>query len=202
MIRRTGLIFAAAALAAVAGCNKRSDEAKPGAPAGPAAPSAESPAVQAPAAATPAAPTLPPKRKAGLWEQTMSTSGMTQTSQLCVDAKVEERLGWWSQQASQGACSQNAFAPSAGGWTFSSTCNVGGGKTVTKGVATGDFGSAYEHNMTSTTTGSPTTHMNGEHKMTMKAAWKGPCPAGMRPGDMVLSPGGMKINLLENMPDH
>lgn len=142
---------------------------------------------------------MPPRRKAGLWEQTVSTAGMAQTSTLCVDAAVEEKLGWWSQQATQTQCSQTSFTPSPGGWTFSSTCDMGGsGRTVTKGVATGDFGSAYQMDMTSTTTGATTAHMNGEHKMTIKAAWKGPCPADMKPGDMVLTPGGVKINLLTN----
>jgi hypothetical protein len=196
MIRRTGLILAAAALAAVAGCNKKKDET--------AAPSAESPAAQAPAAstATTGAPT-PPKRKPGLWEQTMAMSGMTQTSRLCVDATVEEKLGWWSQQATKNMCSQQSFAPGPGGtWTFSSTCSMGsGGTTVTKGVASGDFSSAYQLDMTSTTTGAGAPQMNGEHKMTMKATWKGPCPADMRPGDMLLSAGGqgVKMNLLDGL---
>ena len=192
MIRRTGLILATAALAAVAGCNRKTQEA--------AAPSAESPAAQAPAAGVAAAPT-PPKRRPGLWEQTMSMSGMTQTSQLCVDAAVEQKLGWWSQQATRDMCSQQSFAPGPGGtWTFSSTCNMGsGGVTVTRGVASGDFAQAYQLDMTSTTTGAGAPQMNGEHKMTMKAAWKGPCPAGMRPGDMVLSAGGqgVRMNLLD-----
>lgn len=195
MIRRMGLVFAAAALAATAGCNKKSDET---APAAGGAPTTEAPTAQAPA---PGAPALPPKRKAGLWEQTVSTGGMAQTSRLCVDAKVEEKLGWWSQQATQESCSQTAFAPTAGGWSFSSTCNLGaGGKTVTTGVATGDFAAAYQMDMTSTTTGSTMQHMNGEHKMTLKAAWKGPCPADMRPGDMILTPGGIKMNLLDGPP--
>jgi hypothetical protein len=193
MIRRTGLILTAATLAALAACNKKSEET--------AAPSAEAPAAQAPAAATTTAPAMPPKRKPGLWEQTMSMSGMTQTSQFCVDAAVEERLGWWSQQATKDMCTQNAFTPGPGGsWSFTSECDMGsGGKTVTKGVASGDFGSAYRLDMTSTTTGAGAPQMNGEHKMAMDAAWKGPCPADMKPGDMKLLPGGMKVNLLEGL---
>jgi hypothetical protein len=201
MIRRPGLAFAVAALAALAGCNKKADESTTAPAAEGALPPGEVPAAQAPVPTAPGAPALPPKRKAGLWEQTVSTGGMTQTSRLCVNAAVEEKLGWWSQQATQDRCAQTDFKPGAGGWTFSSTCDLGaGGKTVTKGVATGDFSSAYQMDMTSTTTGSTTQHMNGEHKMTMKAAWKGPCPADMRPGDMILTPGGMKMNLLDGAP--
>jgi len=190
MIRRLGLILTLSALSAVAGCNRKSEQA--------AAPSGESPTAQAPAVATATAPATPPKRKPGLWEQTMAMSGMTQTSQFCVDAAVEQKLGWWSQQATKEMCTQTGFAPGAGGtWTFSSTCDMGsGGKTASKGVASGDFSSAYKLDMTSVTTGASAPQMNGEHKMTMQAAWKGPCPADMRPGDMKLS-NGMKMNLMD-----
>jgi hypothetical protein len=195
MIRRMGLVFAAAALAVVAGCNKKSDES-----AAPASPTGAVPAAQVPTAApsTPGAPATPPQRTAGLWEQTVSTGGMAQTSTLCVNAVVEEKLGWWGQQATKNGCSQSSFTPRPGGWTFSSTCDLGpSGKTVSNGVATGDFNSAYQLDMTGKTTGATSPHMNGEHKINIKAAWKGPCPADMRPGDMVLGAGGVKMNLLD-----
>jgi hypothetical protein len=35
---------------------------------------------------------------------------------------------------------------------------------------------------------------NGTHDMEMTGTWEGPCPADMKPGDMLL-PGGVKVNL-------
>jgi hypothetical protein len=191
MIRRAGLLVTAAALAALAGCNK-----KPAEPA--AAPSAEAPAVQAPASATAAdTPFVAPKRRPGLWEQTISMAKMKQSTQLCVDENLEAKMGWWGQQAAKDMCSKTAFSRGLdGSVTFTSTCEMGGaGRTVSKGVATGDFSTAYKVEMQSTTTGATTPQMNGEHRTIIEAAWKGPCPAGMKGGDMVL-PGGMKVNLM------
>jgi hypothetical protein len=70
-----------------------------------------------------------------------------------------------------------------------------GGTIVSTGEAKGDFGSHYTVDIKSSTTGAAAPQMNGEHAMTLEATWKGPCPAGFKPGDMEL-PGGMKINML------
>jgi hypothetical protein len=69
-------LILSAGLLALAGCQK-----KP-----------ETPAMatgEAPAAAASAPMTGPPRRKAGLWTQTVTTQGMTQTSKICLD-------GLWS----------------------------------------------------------------------------------------------------------
>ncbi|HEY3696962.1 DUF3617 domain-containing protein [Phenylobacterium sp.] len=195
MIRRAGLLITAAALAAMAGCHKKPAEA----PAPAAAPSAGSPVAQAPASTTAAAaPFVAPRRKPGLWEQTISMAQMKQSTRLCVDQALEDKMGWWGQQAARDMCSKSAFTRGLdGSVTFASSCDMGAsGHTVTRGKATGDFSSAYKVEMVSTTTGAATPQMNGEHRSVVEAAWKGPCPAGMKGGDMVL-PGGMKMNLLD-----
>lgn len=166
----------------LAGCQKSDEAAKTGE------------AAQASATAPNVAAT-PPKRKPGLWAQTVSTAGMTQTTKLCLDEATEARMTAWGQQVSEGMCAKNAITPAAGGWAFESECDMGqAGKTVTKGTATGDFNSRYVIKATSTTTGASMAQANGAHEMEMTAAWEGPCPAGMKPGDMSL-PGGMTINL-------
>jgi hypothetical protein len=106
-------------------------------------------------------------------------------------------MGWWGQQASKDMCTHTAFTRGLdGSMSFSSSCDMGAsGHTVTKGVATGDFATGYQMQAETTTTGAAAPQMNGVHKMTVEAAWKGPCPADMKPGDMEL-PGGMKINML------
>lgn len=193
MTLRPGLVIAAASLAALAACNK-----KPAEPAAQ-APSAEAPAAQAPASTTAAAaPFVAPHRKPGLWEQTISMAQMKQSTQLCVDEALEAKMGWWGQQATKDMCSKSNFSRGLdGSVSFTSECDMGsGGHTVTKGKATGDFSTAYKVELASVTTGSTTPQMNGEHKSVIDAAWKGPCPAGMKGGDMVMA-GGMKMNLLD-----
>ncbi len=161
------------------------------------------PAGQAAAPKPAAAPSIPiklamPTRKPGLWKQTISTSGMSQQTSLCLDAAVQTKLSLLGDGLGKSACQQTSYAPIPGGWSFSSTCNIGNGTTVSQGTATGDFNSRYIVENESTTTGAPNARMNGAHKMSITAEWTGPCPTGMVPGDMTL-PGGMKVNMLKMM---
>ena len=141
-------------------------------------------------------PFSPPKRKPGLWSQTVSTQGMTQTSTLCLDDATEAKMSIWGQQMGKDICVKNEVRPAPGGWTFESQCDMGGGggKVATSGTVTGDFNASYKIKATSVTTGSSMAQINGTHPMEMSGTWQGACPAGMKPGDMTL-PGGMKMNL-------
>jgi len=154
----------------------------------------------APAAASaPAGPVTPPKRKPGLWSQTMVTGGVTQTVKICLDEATEARMTIWGQQVNQEMCARNSFARMPGGWTFDSECDMGGmGKVTSKGTVTGDFNSRYVIKATSTTTGSSMPEANRTDTMEMTGVWEGACPAGMPPGEMTL-PGGMTMNL-NNLP--
>ena len=138
-------ILAATATLALAACSK---------PAGEKAASAEGAAKPATATAPAAGPAAMPNRKPGLWKQTVSTAGMTQTSTICLDKAVESKLAVWGAGASKDMCKQTAMAPTAGGWTFASTCDMGtGGTTTTKGTVTGDFDTSYKVEASSVTEG-------------------------------------------------
>lgn len=139
-----------------------------------------------------------PARKSGLWEHTLQTMGVAQTSRLCIDAATDKDAALWGQQAAgDSGCQQNSFTPAGGGYSFVSVCPDGQGGTVTtRGTLTGDFASSYKMEAVTQTTGSSMPQANGEMKMTMTAAWKGPCPEGMKPGDVqVALPGGGTVNL-------
>ena len=128
----------------------------------------------------------------------MQTMGVTQTSRLCIDAETDKNVALWGQQASaESGCEENSFTPAPGGYSFVSVCPDGqGGKVTSRGTITGDFASAYKMEATTTTTGSSMPQANGEMKMVMTAAWKGPCPEGMQPGDIQVSiPGAGTVNL-------
>ena len=169
----------------LAACSKKDDKAA--APTGEAAPTA--------AASAPAGPIAPPKRKPGLWSQTVTSQGSTQTMTLCLDEATEAKLTVWGGQATADMCPKNVMTAAPGGFAFESECNLGGaGKIATKGVATGDFNSKYVIKATSVTTGSSMAQANGTHDMEMTGEWKGACPAGAKPGDMTL-PGGVTMNI-------
>lgn len=190
---RAILVCGCAALA-LSACSKKSDTAATGGT----APDA--------AVASAPGPVTPPTRKAGLWEQTMVSESapvgraMNQTLRMCVDDASEAKMKWWATENRKGGstCAEQSVSRKlGGGWSFHSVCDVGdGGKVTADGEATGDFGSHYKVEIHSVMTGSPMAQANVSHKMTMEATWKGPCPAGMKGGDIEM-PGGMKINTLD-----
>lgn len=140
-----------------------------------------------------------PKRKPGLWKQTMLVEGIDviQTVQLCIDAASDSKLAWWGQQGFKQACSKNEVVRQPdGSWKFSSVCSGAGVKTTNDGSAVGDFSSKYQLRADSTTSGAPVPEMNGSRSITIDAVWAGECPAGMKPGDMETA-NGQRINMLE-----
>ncbi len=153
----------------------------------------------APQASAAAAIITPPKRKPGLWSQTVTTGGTTQSMTLCLDEATEAKLTVWGQQAGKDICAKNEITPTVGGWSFTSECDMGeAGKVSTTGKATGDFNSKYLMKATSVTAGSSMAQANGTREMEMTGTWEGACPANMKPGDMTMA-GGMTINIA-NLP--
>lgn len=169
---------------ALAACQKKSEEA---------ARTGEAPAA---VAAAPSVPGAPPKRKLGLWTQTVSSAGTAQSMKICLDAATEAKMTAWGQAVGQDTCTKNRVAPApGGGWAIDSECELGeAGHIVSKGVITGDFNTAYEGKITSTTTGAAMAQMNGTRETTIGAKWEGPCPADMTPGDIRLA-NGMTMNI-------
>jgi len=155
-----------------------------------------------PAKSDAAAPMTPPPRKAGLWEQKVATAGVSQAMKMCLDEGVEQKMKWWGSQAQGGKsdCEQQTITPHAGGgWDFHAVCKMGESGTVTSdGQATGDFNSHYRVEVNSVTNGSPMAQANGTYKSTIDATWLGPCPDGMRAGDMQMS-NGITINVVDAM---
>ena len=137
-----------------------------------------------------------PTRKAGLWELSMTMSApmtMHQTMQMCTDATTEAKgLAFNNNMnAPSGVtCTSGPVTPAPGGWRYSNTCSMKGMTMATEGTATGDFGSGYRMESTTTMTPAPIPQMAQSH-MVIDAKWLGPCPADLAPGDMMV--GGRKI---------
>ncbi|SFI82281.1 hypothetical protein SAMN02799626_00599 [Caulobacter sp. UNC279MFTsu5.1] len=192
-MRALWMFVAFGSLAAVAACGQKSETGTAEAPKAAAAASQAT----APAAATPV-PTAWPKRKPGLWTQTMTlkAQGFTRSFRFCVDATSDEKMGLDSQGDDK-RCQRKSMTRGAdGSWTVVSACDMGpAGKTDSTIRVSGDFDTRYVMDMTSTTTGAAQPAMNGEHKMSMTAEWSGACPTGWSGGDVEM-PGGRRINLL------
>jgi hypothetical protein len=138
-----------------------------------------------------------PQRKPGMWEMSLVNSTARDReikSQLCTDASVEKRFSALGGSQGPVNCAQGPLRRTATGFEFESTCKAPGHTTVTKGVATGDFQKSYRIELTSHITPAPG---GAPPVMTsiVQARWLGPCPAGRKPGDMVMS-NGMVMNML------
>uniref|UniRef100_B0SWD3 DUF3617 family protein n=1 Tax=Caulobacter sp. (strain K31) TaxID=366602 RepID=B0SWD3_CAUSK len=181
----------AGTLAALAACGQKSETRT-------AAPAAASERAAAPAAPAAAAAPAWPKRKPGLWVQTMNlkAQGFSRSFRFCVDESSDQKMGLNSQGADT-QCRQTSMTRGLdGSWTIVSACDMGAaGKTDSTVHVSGDFNTRYVMDITSTTTGAAQPALNGEHKMSMTAEWSGACPAGWTGGDVEM-PGGRRINLM------
>lgn len=198
-MRALAVFVAYGTLAALAACGQKSETKTAEAPKAATATSPAAPGGAAPApAATAPAPAQWPKRKPGLWTQTMTlkAQGFTRSFRFCVDETSDEKMGL-DTQGDDKRCQRKSMTRGLdGGWTVISTCDMGpAGQTDSTIHVAGDFNTRYVMDVTSTTTGAAQPAMNGEHKMSMTAEWSGACPAGWTGGDVEM-PGGRRINLL------
>ena len=133
-----------------------------------------------------------PRRKSGLWSLSVTMPGgsVPLTMQQCVDEKTDDVTAAMADKTKQ-AC-KSKTKRDGNRVVFDSTCNLGKTTSTTRGVFVGDFKSSYTHE--STTTYNPP--MAGMREGVTKGAaqWTGPCKAGMKAGDVVMS-NGMKFNL-------
>jgi hypothetical protein len=181
-------ILVVGVLAALAGCGEKpATKTEAG--------GAAKPAASAPSPLTAAGW---PKRKPGLWTQTVKIKDrdFSPSFRFCIDAATDAKLGLDSQGMDT-RCTKGQMTRTAdGGWTVTSACDMGpAGKAQSTVRVSGDFNSRYLMEIDSVTTGATQAAMNGQHKMTITAEWSGACPADWAAGDVEM-PGGRRMNLL------
>jgi hypothetical protein len=140
-----------------------------------------------------------PARKPGLWEIKTSIPNAPQNAQQmsireCIDASTDKAMqeNAGSPNAAR-QCSQRDIQRSGDTVTIDSTCTVAGRTSKGHVIITGDFQSTYTMTVNTQPEGAPT-----GRTMTMVATWIGPCAAGQRPGDTIMS-NGMKYNIQDAM---
>ncbi|MFI4934806.1 MAG: DUF3617 domain-containing protein [Caulobacterales bacterium] len=140
----------------------------------------------------------PPARKPGLWEQTIKSDqfAMQLTTRLCLDAASDQRAPVLGRRFRRGACDKYSITRGADGSYISDTvCQTGEGAKITSHtVASGDFSTRYTVKSQRTIEGSPDPDRDGQFGATITAIYKGPCPAGMLPGQ-IQRPDGTIIDI-------
>jgi hypothetical protein len=153
-------------------------------------------------AAAPAFALDMPVRKAGLWELKMEFGGRDLPAQVmrqCTDAAADKMMNLNFGGSNEQACSKQDVKNAGGTITIDSVCKFGPATTTSHAVVTGSFDSAYTVEVTSTSQGGPP--LPGQtpgatSRMSIAAKWLGPCAAGQKPGDVIMS-NGMKMNVLD-----
>ncbi len=143
-----------------------------------------------------------PTRKAGLWEIKVEFQGRSmpvQTMKQCTDAATDKLMTYNFGGAAERDCSKRDINNSGNTVTIDSVCKFCGATSTSHAVVSGDFSSAYTVDVTSTREGGapiPGVAPSRESHMSITAKWAGPCAAGQKPGDIVMS-NGMTMNVLD-----
>lgn len=142
-----------------------------------------------------------PTRKAGLWEIQMEFQGRSklpvQSMKQCTDAAADKLMTLNYGGAAQ-HCSKQDISNSGGTIVIDSVCSFGGNTSTSHAVVSGDFSSAYTVDVVSKREGAAPSGQRayGESHMKIAAKWVGPCAAGQKPGDVIMS-NGMTMNVLD-----
>ncbi len=155
-------------------------------------------ALLAPVVSTQAASLDTPKRKPGLWQQTVTTTGLAvppQSMSMCTDEKTDDLIASRAGQAQE--CQQQSIRREGGAFVVDAVCRSGGTTIRTHGRFSGDFATRYSGELRSTFE----PPMQGMKEMAQKidARWVGPCKPGQKPGDVTMDGmGGMNMNEMMN----
>ncbi len=153
-------------------------------------------------AAAPALALDMPTRKAGLWELKMVFEGRNlppTTLKHCTDAATDKLMNANFGGSNEQNCSKQDMKKSGGTITVDSVCKFGEATTTSHAVITGSFDSAYTMKVASTRAGGPQLPgmaPGAETHMMIEAKWLGPCAAGQKPGDVIMS-NGRTMNVLD-----
>jgi hypothetical protein len=144
-----------------------------------------------------------PTRKAGLWEIKMEFQGRSnlpvQVMKQCTDATSDKLMTSNFGGAAERDCPKRDIKNSGNTITIDSVCKFGAATSTSHAVVSGDFNSAYTVDVISMHEGGPPVPgaaPGRETHMSIAAKWVGPCAAGQKPGDIVMS-NGMTMNVLD-----
>lgn len=136
-----------------------------------------------------------PHRKPGLWQATTTMPGgmMGQmSSKACVDTSTDNALMNTSQAMARKSCTSTSIHVSGSTAVMDATCKFGPVTSTSHTVIT-FLGSDAYRSETHTRMSPVRPGMPPETVVMQEAKWAGPCPADMKPGDVVMG-NGMRFN--------
>jgi hypothetical protein len=143
-----------------------------------------------------------PKMKAGLWESTTASSGpkgsppnVSKSSMCLNDAALKDIMAFSQSMGAQ--CSRNTMRRDGNKYYGEAECTMGN-MTVKSQSVTTFTGDASFHTENRATFSPAMAGMSGSTS-TQDAKFVGPCPAGMKPGDMNTGGRTMNINDMAKM---
>lgn len=144
-------------------------------------------------AAAHAASTDAPKRRPGLWQQTVTTTGIAvppQSMSICTDEKTDALVAARAGESKD--CQQQSVRREGATVVVEAVCRSGDTTIRTHGRFEGDFTTRYAGELRSTF--DPPMQGMREMLQRIEARWVGPCKPGQKPGDVVMEGmGGMNI---------
>ncbi|MFZ1960536.1 MAG: DUF3617 family protein [Methylovirgula sp.] len=134
-----------------------------------------------------------PSRKPGLWEVTITAEGTpAHAMQMCIDAATDQIFHNVGTDLRSKHCTQNDVKVNGSVVTSDSVCKVHGTTVTTSATTNFNGDSAYHTDVKSHF--DPALLGKTDEALTQDGKWTGPCPANMKPGDLVLT-NGIKINV-------
>jgi hypothetical protein len=131
-----------------------------------------------------------PGRKSGLWEAVTSGEGIPESvTRECVDQASDKAAIGQPKGPVGESCKLSNLESSDTGFQAVVTCAMSGSELTVRTVGSGDFNSAVTYTVTSSF--NPPFMGQGSRALTISSTYKGPCPAGLQPGDVEMN-GGMK----------
>jgi hypothetical protein len=115
------------------------------------------------------------------------------TSKVCVDEATEAALTNMGQGTMRQTCPKHDVHVAGSNATIDSVCKFGP-YTQTAHTAIAFAGNSSYRSETHTHMQPPMPNAGGDHVSTIDARWSGPCPADMKPGDVVMG-NGMRMNM-------
>ena len=136
-----------------------------------------------------------PLRKPGLWE-VVTTAGSAKAppskTLLCIDKVTDEALHAFGSAATSKMCSKSQVKTSGNVVIVDSTCQIGTSQQTAHATMTFAGDTAYHTEIKAHF--DPPFLGRSDSVTTQDAKWSGPCPADMRPGDIVTAT-GVRMNI-------
>jgi len=125
-----------------------------------------------------------PNYKAGLWESSTQVAGLgsPMAGKFCLDGNSDELALNQFMNNPNSKCAAPVVNGSGGRYTINTECTMMGSKVSSNTVLEGDFNAEYT--ATVITKFDPPMPGAPTDPVVMAMKWVGPCPDGMKPGDM------------------